>query len=244
MADDVLIEHDGDVAKVTLNMPDDGNKVSDPLAVRLTDTLNELAKDSRAIIFTGAGDDFCLGRSQMGRQGGDDSGPPEALDMRDNNEVVFNAYSAFRDTKIPIIGVVRGRALGFGCALAAVCDVTIAADNARFALPEMGHNIMPTMAMSSLVDRLHRKAALFLTYSTEEVDAHTALAYGLVSKVAPLADLDGEVENFITALKKAPMPAINAVKEFGKFAFSTDINTAIGLAQNLHATVNSSSRMR
>ena len=112
MADDVLIEHDGDVAKVTLNMPDDGNKVSDPLAVRLTDTLNELAKDSRAIIFTGAGDDFCLGRSQMGRQGGDDSGPPEALDMRDNNEVVFNAYSAFRDTKIPIIGVVRGRALG------------------------------------------------------------------------------------------------------------------------------------
>ena len=59
MADDVLIEHDADIAKVTLNMADDGNRVSDPLAVSLAATLRELAKDARAIIFTGAGDDFC-----------------------------------------------------------------------------------------------------------------------------------------------------------------------------------------
>ena len=70
MDDDVLIEHDGDIAKVTLNMADDGNRVSDPLAITLTATLRELATDARAIIFTGAGDDFCLGRSGMGRKGG------------------------------------------------------------------------------------------------------------------------------------------------------------------------------
>ena len=242
MADDVLIERDDDIAKVTLNMADDGNRVSDPLAIQLTETLRELAEDSRAIIFTGAGDDFCLGRSQMGRRGG--GGPPEALDLRDNNEVVFNAYGAFRDAKIPIVSVVRGRALGFGCALAAVCDMTIAADNARFSLPEMGHNIMPTMAMSSLVDRLHRKAAVFMTYSTEEIDAGTALAYGLVSKIATLADLDGEVDKLIAALKKAPMPAVLAVKEFARNAFHNDIRTVNDFARNLHATVNSSSRMR
>lgn len=180
MVDDVLIEHDGDIAKVTLNMADDGNRVSDPLAVSLAATLRELATDARAIIFTGAGDDFCLGRSQMGRQGG--GARPEALDLRDNNEIIFDAYGAFRDVDVPIVSVVRGRALGFGCALAAVCDMTLAADNARFALPEMGHNIMPTMAMSSLVDRLHRKAAVFMTYSTEEIDAHSALAHGLVRR--------------------------------------------------------------
>jgi enoyl-CoA hydratase len=242
MVDDVLIEHDGDIAKVTLNMADDGNRVSDPLAVSLAATLRELATDARAIIFTGAGDDFCLGRSQMGRQGG--GARPEALDLRDNNEIIFEAYGAFRDVDVPIVSVVRGRALGFGCALAAVCDMTLAADNARFALPEMGHNIMPTMAMSSLVDRLHRKAAVFMTYSTEEIDAHTALAYGLVSKVTALADLDGEVDKLIEALRKAPLPAVKAVKEFARNAFHNDIRTVNDFARNLHATVNASSRMQ
>lgn len=242
MADDVLVERDDDITIVTLNMPDDGNKVSDPLAVQLTELFYKANEDSRAIVLKGAGDDFCLGRSQMGRRGGD--APPEAYEARENSDVIFNAYGGFRDTKIPVIGVVQGRALGFGCALAAVCDVTIAADNARFALPEMGHNIMPTMAMSSLVDRLHRKSAVYLTYSTAEVDAHTALAYGLVSHIAPLAELDAEVDKFLAALKKAPMPAVMAVKEYARIAFSTDIRTAIDFARNLHANVNTSSRMR
>jgi len=242
MADDVIIERDGDITRVTLNMPEDGNRVSDPLVVRLTAAFHAAAEDSRAIVLTGAGEDFCLGRSQMGRKSGDAT--PEAYEVRENSDIIFDAYGGFRDINIPVIGVVRGRALGFGCALAAVCDVTIAADTARFGLPEMGHNIMPTMAMSSLVDRLHRKAAVFLTYSTEEVDAHTALAYGLVSKVAPAAELEGAVEKFLDALRKAPMPAVMAVKEFARHAFSTDINTAIGLARNLHATINSSSKMR
>ena len=242
MAEDVLIEHDGDIAKLTLNMPNDGNRVSDVLAVTLTRTLQELAANARAIIFTGAGDDFCLGRSGMGRQGG--SSRPEALDLRDNNEIIFDAYGSFRDVDVPIVSVVRGRALGFGCALAAVCDMTIAADSARFSLPEMGHNIMPTMAMSSLVDRLHRKAAVFMTYSTEEIDAETALAYGLVSKVAPMSELDGEVDKLIKAMKKAPLPAVKAVKEFARNAFHNDIRTVNDFARNLHATVNSSSRMQ
>ena len=141
MADDVLIEHDGDIAKLTLNMPNDGNRVSDPLAVTLTKTLRELAANARAIIFTGAGDDFCLGRSGMGRQG--ESGRPEALDLRDNNEIIFDAYGSFRDVDVPIVSVVRGRALGFGCARAAGCDMTLAADSARFGQPDINHGTFP-----------------------------------------------------------------------------------------------------
>ena len=76
MADDVIVERDDDITIVTLNMPDDGNKVSDPLAVRLTELFFKANEDSRAIVLKGAGADFCLGRSQMGRRGGDS--PPEA----------------------------------------------------------------------------------------------------------------------------------------------------------------------
>jgi enoyl-CoA hydratase len=95
-------------------------------------------------------------------------------DRRDH----FNLYGAFRNAKVPIIAVVQGRAVGLGCALAALCDITIASDRARFQLPEMSHRIMPTIAMSALVDRVPRKAATYLVYSTQEIDAQKALTLG------------------------------------------------------------------
>ncbi|HAM40980.1 MAG TPA: enoyl-CoA hydratase, partial [Candidatus Omnitrophica bacterium] len=104
--------------------------------------------------------------------------------------MVFNCYGAFRRSPIPIVGVVQGRAVGFGCALAALCDITIASDAAKFQLPEMGHNIMPTMAMSALVDRVPRKALMYLVYSTAVIGAERALSFGLVSEVVPAAELD------------------------------------------------------
>ena len=71
--------------------------------------------------------------------------------------------------KVPIIAVVHGRALGFGCAIAAACDITLAGDKAKFQVPEMAHNILPTMVMSSFVDRVPRKAMSYLVYSTAEI---------------------------------------------------------------------------
>ena len=100
--------------------------------------------------------------------------PPEAFDLRRRNDVVFNCYGAFRRCEVPVIGVVRGRAFGFGCAIAAVCDMTLAADTAKFQVPEMAHNIMPTMVISALVDRVHRKALSYLVYSTKTINAERA----------------------------------------------------------------------
>ena len=87
--------------------------------------------------------------------------------------------------RAPVIGVVRGGALGFGCAIAAVCDITLAADTAQFQVPEMLHNIMPTMVMSALVDRVPRKAMSYFVYSTAMISAARAREAGLVSEVVP-----------------------------------------------------------
>ena len=137
------------------------------------------------ILFKGAGDDFCLGREALGQPG-----PVlEAYGVRERSDTIFNLYGAFRNAKVPIIAVVQGRAVGLGCALAALCDITIASDRARFQLPEMSHRIMPTIAMSALVDRVPRKAATYLVYSTQEIDAQKALTFGLVSNVVPATEL-------------------------------------------------------
>src|SRR5574341_379986 len=142
MAEPVLREKDGDVTIITLNRPEAGNRQTDATWAQVTDMFDAAAKDSRAIVFKGAGDDFCLGREAMGAPG-----PVlEAYSVRERSETIFNLYGAFR---------------------------------------KMAHRIMPTIAFSALVDRLSRKAATYMIYSTEEVDAQTALAYGLVSNVVP-----------------------------------------------------------
>src|SRR5574341_2149583 len=222
MAEPVLREKDGDVTIITLNRPEAGNRQTDATWAQVTDMFDAAAKDSRAIVFKGAGDDFCLGREAMGAPG-----PVlEAYSVRERSETIFNLYGAFRNAKVPIIGVVQGRAVGLGCALAALCDITIASDKARFSFPEMAHRIMPTIAFSALVDRLSRKAATYMIYSTEEVDAPTALAYGLVSSVVPARELDACVAKLIAQFKRTPLPALLAAKEFAKSAFDMGAQAA------------------
>ncbi len=241
MSNEILTERDGEVTHITINRPDEGNGVTNEMAVELTGIIAEAGENSHFITLRGAGDDFCTGRAGMGRV---PEGRPEALELRHRNEVVFDCYGAFRRSPAPIVGVVQGRALGFGCALAALCDITIASDAATFQLPEMGHNIMPTMAMSSLVDRVPRKALMYLTYSTAIISAERALSFGVVSDVVPADELESTVESLSAALLKAPRPANRAVKEYARAALGMDLQGAIDFARNLHATVNSSSGMR
>ena len=240
MADFLRCERDGDITTITLNRPEIGNRVSDPMAGQLADLIDAAGKDSRLIVFRAAGEEFCLGREAMGQR------PPnvEAYELRGQVEVIFNCYDAFRRSKAPIIGAVQGKAVGFGCALAALCDITIASEQARFQLPEMQHNIMPTIAMSALIDRVPRKAAMHLVYSTEELSAQQALSIGLISSVAAANQLDAAVNRLVEKLKKYPLPAVMAVKEYARVAYSMDTQAANDLARNIHATINSSSKMR
>jgi enoyl-CoA hydratase len=245
MSNEVLRESKNGVVTITINRPDDGNKVSDPMASALADMITEEGQTAHIIVLKGSGKDFCLGRAQMGRPAGATGGPPDVLDLRDANDAtVFKAYGAFRGSKAPVVGVVQGQALGFGCALAAACDITIASENAQFQLPEMGHNIMPTMAMSSMVDRTLRKALNYLTWSTELIDAQTAFSYGIVSRVVPAAQLNAKVDELIATMSKQPVAATYAVKEFTRSAMHMDIGAATDYARNLHALVNSSARLR
>jgi enoyl-CoA hydratase len=241
MSKDILTHQDGSILRVTINRPEAGNGMSNDMAVELAGILDNAAATSQFVVLRGAGKDFCIGRAGMGQQ---PPTQPEALDLRRSNEPVFQCYGSFRRSAIPIIGVVQGRAIGFGCALAALCDITIAADSAQFQFPEMGHNIMPTMAMSALVDRVPRKALMYLIYSAAVVDAQRALTFGIVSEVVAEAQLDNTVATLCNTMIKAPAAATPAVKEYVRNALTMDVAAAIDLARNLHSVINSSSEMR
>ena len=103
---------------------------------------------------------------------------------------------------------------------------------------------MPTMAMSSLVDRVPRKALMYLTYSTAAIDARKALSFGIVSDAVPPEELEDAFRKLREALEKAPRPAVLAVKEYARAALSMDVAGAVDFARSLHATVNSAPGMR
>jgi enoyl-CoA hydratase len=241
MTDEIHSQQDGPILRITLNRPDAGNGATDGMATELTRLLNGAAEKSRLVVLRGAGKDFCIGRATMGQQ---PAVLPEAQVRKRGYDVIFNSYAAIRNARIPVIGVVQGRALGYGCAVAALCDVTLASDTSTFQIPEMEHYILPTMVLSAMIDRMTRKGLAYLTYSCATVGAERALSHGIVSEVVPAAKLDESVEALCRHMLKAPAIATEGVKDYLRHAMTMDVPSAVELARNLHAVVNSSSEMK
>src|ERR1700730_10277704 len=240
MSENFIIEQDGGILRVTINRPDAGNAMTDAMALELTGIVDAAPQTSRMVLLRGAGKDFCIGRQAPPPP----TTPPEAMERRRFSDIVFDTYGTIRNSPIPVVCVVQGRALGFGCAVAAVADITIASDTATFQVPEMLHNILPTMAMSALVDGASRKALSYLVYSAKEVSAERALAYGVVSDVVPRAELEDAVRMLCANILQAPAVATEGVKDYLRRAITMDVPSAVDYARNLHAVVNSSSEIR
>src|SRR6202030_4399703 len=106
----------------------------------LTGIIEGAEKTSSVVVLRGAGPDFCIGRAVMGSTPKHD---PDALERRNFSDVVFNCYGAMRNAKIPIVAAVHGRALGFGCAIAAACGITLASGQGVVQGPRRAHDILP-----------------------------------------------------------------------------------------------------
>ncbi len=241
MSNELLVQQDGLILRITMNRPEQGNGMSDAMALKLASVLDRAHESSELVLLRGAGADFCTGRAR------DPNGPPpspEAYVRREEYEAIFDCYSSIRRCQIPVVGAVQGRAMGFGTAVVALCDVSFASEAASFNIPEMAHNIMPTMVMSALFDRMSRNAILWMTYSRDFINAERALLYGLVSTVVPADKLDQEVESFCAKLAATPRPAIRGLKEYLRVAPSMDAQGAVDYARSLHAMVNTASGMK
>ena len=240
MSDGYSVTQDGAIARLTFERPDMGNLLT--LAM-----LRDIAKDVReagadpsinAMVVRGAGDDFCKGRDPAGAPEGK---PTTALEMREALiEPILGVYSAIRDAEIPVITGVQGLANGLGCGITAISDVTIAADNARFAMPEMRANLPPTLAMLAHLDRIPPKSLQGMVYSTDPLDVDRAVSIGLVSEVVPLAELDASVEGLLEKLAGYERASVATCKTYLKSAKKADYPTANDLAGNMLSVVLSS----
>ncbi|MCF8480968.1 MAG: enoyl-CoA hydratase/isomerase family protein [Rhodospirillum sp.] len=209
---DIHVDVSEGLAKLTLDDPDNGNRMEQRNVIHLAAVLDGLSRDKtvKAVLLSGAGADFCKGRTPGAR-----SGTPTPLALRDAMmEPILDVYRAFRAIEVPILSLVQGEAQGFGAALGASADLTIAADNARFSFPELMSDMPPTLAMATVMDRVHLKALTWMVYTNAVIGAEEARVAGLVSRVVPLDDLNRAGEETVGILLSRRREALAGVKKF------------------------------
>ncbi len=186
---DIRHEAADGIAKITINRPEVRNAFRPTTLFELRDAF-DVARDDRetgVIVLTGEGPDaFCSGGDQRVR--GDDGYKDEQGIGRLN---VLDLQIQIRRTPKPVVAMVAGYAIGGGHVLHVVCDLTIAADNARFGQtgPKVG-SFDGGYGSGLLARMVGQKKAREIWFLCEQYDAQAALDMGLVNTVTPLADLE------------------------------------------------------
>ena len=239
MSDSIQTAPLGRGLQITLN---EQKGVSDADALELTGLLRTAHERAACVVLRSIGPDFITGRNNPRPPPG--TPPADALERRRFSEVIFNCYGAFRACSVPIVGVVAGRAMGLGVSVAALCDITFAADTATFQINEMNHRILPTMVMSSLVDRVARKDLMYLVLSRATISAERARAVNIVTEVVPAAGLDAAVAELVAIFEATPSIAMASVKEYLNAAYDMPIKGAVDFARNVHAVINAAPELQ
>ena len=230
--EDIRFERDGGLAKITICRPEVRNAFRPKTLFELIDAFSRAREDGTigVIIFTGEGDlAFCSGGDQRirGNEGyvGDDGVP--RLNVLDLQRLI-------RSLPKPVIAAVAGYAIGGGHVLHVVCDLTIAADNARFGQtgPRVG-SFDGGFGSSYLARMVGQKKAREIWYLCEQYDAQEALAMGLVNKVVPLAELEATAVAWGRRILEHSPLAIRCLKA----AFNAELDGQAGIQELAgHAT--------
>ena len=217
---------DEGIAKITINRPEVHNAFRPQTVSELIDAFNHTRDDmsTGVVLLTGAGDQaFCSGGDQRVRGDGGYVGEDEIPRLN-----ILDVQKQIRYLPKPVIAVVAGYAIGGGHVLHLVCDLTIAADNARFGQtgPRVG-SFDGGYGASYLARVVGHKKAREIWFLCRQYNAEEALQMGLVNTVVPLDLLEAESLQWAREiLEKSPMAL-----RFLKAAFNADTDGLAGLQQ-------------
>ena len=169
---------EGNTLVVTLDRPEAGNALDPQTGQELTDVFRRAADDDevRAIVLTGAGEKiFCAGMDLKAFASGADLTP------------LIGGINALRTCAKPLIAAVNGAALAGGFEVMMHCDLVVAAEHARFGLPEVKRGLVAGGGGTRLPSRVPLAVALEIGMTGDPIDAARALALGLVNAVLPAA---------------------------------------------------------
>jgi enoyl-CoA hydratase len=227
--ENIVISTEGRVALITLNRPKALNALNDQLMDELGAALLnfDANEDISCIVIAGSEKAFAAGA---------DIGMMAKYSFTDvyKGDYITKNWETIRRIRKPVIAAVAGYALGGGCELAMMCDVIIAADNAKFGQPEIKLGIPPGSGGSQRLPRAVSKAkAMDMCLTARMMDASEAERSGLVSRVVPADQLMTEVMSAAKTISEMSLPILMMVKESINAAYETSLSEGIHLERRL-----------
>ena len=222
---------EGGVATLTMNQGDRFNPLSTRMIEALVAALVRVAADrtTSVVVLAGAGRGFCAGHDlrEMRAHSADKAWQAALF------ESCSRMMQKITQIPQPVVARVHGVASAAGCQLVATCDLAVAAEEARFALPGVNVGLFCSTPAVAVARNVSRKRAMELLLTGELFDARTALSWGLVNRVVPADRLDAEVARFTSII----VARSGSVVASGKRAFYRQIEQPIGAAYALTSEV-------
>ena len=219
----ILVSRAERVGTITLNRPEALNALNSTVMREVTTAAADFDADPGigAIIITGAGGKAFAAGADIKEMAGLSFSEVFESDF-------FAAWGRLAAVRTPLIAAVAGYALGGGCELAMMCDVLIAADNAKFGQPEIKLGVLPGMGGSQRLTRAIGKAkAMDMILTGRNIDAAEAERSGLVSRVVPADKLMEEANAMATTISQMSRSASRMAKEAVNRAFESSLTEGL-----------------
>lgn len=220
MTDEVTLEKEGPVARLSLNRPDKHNALSFAGLDQLVDLLHEAEDDDaiKVIILRGRGPSFCAGHDYddavrayglaRGSSEAKPKRPSQRTRLQRDRKLAAN-YMAFQYSIKPIIAQVHGHCIGAGMYLVELVDLAIAADSTKFSHAEQRLGLAGnTWQLNAQILMYGPKKTRELLLLAEEFDGQTAVQLGLVNRSVPEEELEATVESWAQKIAKHPKDAL------------------------------------
>jgi enoyl-CoA hydratase/carnithine racemase len=206
----VRLEVDGPVAVITNDNPAKKNAFDDAMDAQLFEILGELAtrRDVRAVIWRGEGTAWSSGRDVSAIGGGQVELSHHQL-MSRGHQGILRLF----EIEAPVIVAIQGWAIGGSFQRALLCDIRIAAQGARFRLPELTHGVIPdTGGVARLYQMCGHGVVSDMVLTGRVMDAEEALAHGVVSRVVPPDALDETARQMADAIAGFSPTAVSTAR--------------------------------
>ncbi len=225
----ILVETQGRVGVITLNRPQALNALCDQLMTELGDALRAFDADPAvgAIVITGSQKAFAAGA--------------DIKEMKDRtypgvyfDDFIGKRWETVLTIQKPVIAAVAGFALGGGCELAMMCDLILAADNAKFGQPEINLGIIPGAGGTQrLVRSIGKSKAMEMVLTGRMMDAQEAERANLVCRIVPVADLVAEAVKMGEKIASLSAPSVAMAKEAVNVAYETTLREGVRFERRL-----------
>jgi len=194
----VLVERSGGAVRLTLNRGERFNALSSAMIAALQREVDAIAADpeARVVVLAAAGRGFCAGHDLKEMRSHSSDAAWQSRLFEDCNRLMV----ALTRLPQPVIARVHGIATAAGCQLVSMCDLAVASTHATFALPGVNIGVFCTTPAVGVARNVPRKRVMEMLMTGKPIDAATALAWGLVNRAVPAAELDAAVQELVDAV--------------------------------------------